>query len=212
MPPSWSTSAYRASIDPDNLHLASHPSDVIDISYKLRHIVIDGHATELGKLNVPPSGLQLELRTRRSTVVADTLVVANLGYMQLRTSPGVYQLQIRPGPGSRIYQLETTSSSMQATGNQSSVVVDSFDGLTIYPAFSRKLGQEDAKILDTDVKLDDPSTTADIRGKLSSVFKHLRPAQKVAEEDKRQADINIFTVASGLLYEVLPLSLLSSTN
>lgn len=35
----------------------------------------------------------------------DTLVMSNLGYFQLQTNPGVWQLSIAPGKHSRIYHI-----------------------------------------------------------------------------------------------------------
>lgn len=48
--------------------------------------------------NVPPRGLELELLAQGSSKAStDTIVMSNLGYFQLKASPALWNLSIRPG-------------------------------------------------------------------------------------------------------------------
>lgn len=47
-----------------------------------------GHCYELGPRLSPPRGLQLVLGTRQQPHLVDTIVMANLGYFQLKANPG----------------------------------------------------------------------------------------------------------------------------
>jgi len=52
-----------------------------------------------------PRGLQFTLGARNDTVAVDTIVMANLGYFQLKTTPGVWHLKLREGKSQDIYQI-----------------------------------------------------------------------------------------------------------
>ncbi|CAN0465905.1 unnamed protein product, partial [Hapterophycus canaliculatus] len=69
----------------------------------------------------PPQGLQLVLRapsrsppaisssslssSSSSAVVADTVVMENLGYFQLQAAPGVWELALAEGRASDVYEI-----------------------------------------------------------------------------------------------------------
>lgn len=44
-----------------------------------------------------PRGLELQLGTSRQPGAVDTLVMSNMGYFQLKASPGLWQLGVAPG-------------------------------------------------------------------------------------------------------------------
>lgn len=57
------------------------------------------------------------LITACHTVQVDTLVMQNLGYFQLKASPGLWELSIAPGRSRDLYQIvSATSGSALATG------------------------------------------------------------------------------------------------
>jgi UDP-glucose:glycoprotein glucosyltransferase len=124
-------------------------SSPIDVTFELKQLVIEGHARE--GANVPPRGLQLQLSIGDGPALADTQVVANLGYFQFKADPGVVQLSIREGRGREIYDIESVGSygwdspSVDVTG--ADVAVTSFAGATIYPRFVRKPGMEGVDVL-----------------------------------------------------------------
>ncbi|KAK4688056.1 UDP-glucose:glycoprotein glucosyltransferase, partial [Tremellales sp. Uapishka_1] len=199
-PPSWITSPMESPFDLDNLLLGDIQQPV-DVLFQLKQLVIEGHAREAN--NAPPRGLQLQLSTNTTQAVSDTQVMANLGYFQFKATPGVYELGIRPGRGQEVYQLDSVgndgweSASVEQTGRV--ITLDSFEGVTIFPRFSRRPGMELADVLE--VKSDTGKTTG-----VSSMFKKVKSLVGMSSASttviaKKQADINIFTVASGLLYE-----------
>ena len=61
-----------------------------------------GHCYD-GDSGQPPRGLQFTLGTSSKTVMVDTIVMANLGYFQLKANPGVWVLRLREGRSADIY-------------------------------------------------------------------------------------------------------------
>jgi UDP-glucose:glycoprotein glucosyltransferase len=146
-PPAWIVSPLSSPYDLDNLQLSTVVSP-IHVSFQLKQLLIEGHAREHN--NSPPRGLQLQL-TQNGIEVSDTLVMANLGYMQFKVTPGVYDLSIRPGRGAEVYELESTgttgwySEKVAVTGTE--VTLASFEGMTVLPRFTRRKGMEMADVL-----------------------------------------------------------------
>ncbi|CED83771.1 UDP-glucose:glycoprotein glucosyltransferase [Phaffia rhodozyma] len=213
-PPSWLVTPKESVHDLDNLKLIDLTSDVEPV-FELRTLVVEGHARET-KTGSPPRGLQIELTDSNGQPMADTSVMANLGYFQLKANPGVLSLRIREGRGREIYELASVGTSgwqsppTNETGPE--VPIYSFStGLTIYPQMSRKMGKELDDVLEIiDVK---PSFLNSLKSRISSLF-----GSKTDEiaPIKKNADINIFTVASGLLYErfayIMAISVMRHTN
>ena len=53
----------------------------------------------------PPRGLQFTLGTNSTPVQVDTIVMANLGYFQLKANPGAWVLKLRQGRSADIYDI-----------------------------------------------------------------------------------------------------------
>lgn len=53
----------------------------------------------------PPRGLQITLGTETNPVIVDTIVMANLGYFQLKANPGSWLLKLRQGRSADIYDI-----------------------------------------------------------------------------------------------------------
>lgn len=163
-PTPWIVSPLESPYDLDNLMLASVTS-LVHVKFQLKQLLIEGHARDVN--NAPPRGLQLQL-TRDGFGISDTLVMANVGYLQFKVTPGVYDLSIRPGLGRDVFDLESTgtqgwdSASANVTGT--SVTLTSFEGMTILPRFVRKAGMEMEDVLQ-----EAPSTaTSDYAGAIWS--------------------------------------------
>ena len=60
-------------------------------------------------LQSTPRGVQLYLGRGQQERVVDTLVMANLGYFQLKASPGVWTLQLAPGPSQDLYAVQSVA-------------------------------------------------------------------------------------------------------
>ncbi|KAJ7078310.1 glycosyltransferase family 24 protein [Mycena belliarum] len=225
VPPSWLVRPREALYDLDNIQLGSlAPEDSsLDAVFGLDYIVIEGHARDQ-LTNAAPRGLQLQLLNGDATPVDDTQVVVNLGYLQFKAKPGVFRLEIREGRGREIFGMESVggegldSRSVAEAGDE--IAVTSFEGLTIYPRFKRLPGMEAADVLSDDLEEEAPSSGG-IFGGLASRVKSLFQGKEATASTalvpvSGQADINIFTVASGLLYErfvsIMILSVLRNTN
>lgn len=216
VPQSWLARPSESVHDLDNIQLSSlgesEQKAGVEAVFSLDYLVIEGHARDAVS-RAPPRGLQLQL-TSDSKPVADTQVVANLGYFQLKAKPGVFQLEIRPGRGPEIFQMTSAgnegwdSPSVEKAG--ANITVASFEGITLYPTFQRREGMENADVLAE--APEDSSFFGNFASKVGSVF----GSSKTTEVVKRQADINIFTVASGHLYErfasIMILSVMKNTK
>lgn len=170
---SWLVRPREALYDLDNIQLGNlAPEDSsVDAIFDLDYIIVDGHARE-GDSMMPPRGLQLQLVNAQETAkvaksnedgsvepstdeeakpIADTQVMANLGYLQFKAKPGVFKLEVRPGRGRDIYEMESVgnegwdSPSVAVAGSE--ITVTSFEGLTLYPRLQRRPGQETASVL-----------------------------------------------------------------
>ncbi|KAF8888622.1 UDP-glucose:glycoprotein glucosyltransferase-domain-containing protein [Infundibulicybe gibba] len=224
VPSSWLVRPREALYDLDNIQLNSiTPEDSgVDAVFELDYLVIEGHARETAT-NAPPRGLQLQLINSDLSPIDDTQVVANLGYIQFKAKPGVFQLEIREGRGRDVFVMESVgnegwdSPTVDIVGSE--ITLTSFEGLTLYPRLSRVSGMETVDVLE------EPSTSTNMNSVVQHVtswFKQMfqsadtAPPEASLVKSNEQADINIFTVASGLLYErfvsIMILSVLRNTK
>lgn len=228
-PSSWVVRPRVAAFDLDNVQLSAL-SDA-EVTYELDYLSIDGHARE-GHFNRPPRGVQMQLVAKSNSTaahaVSDTLVMANLGYFQFRATPGVYALEIREGKGREIYEIDSAGNegwkSPSVAEGGDTVTITSFEGLVLYPRLVRKPGMERADVLEEDEEEEEEESIVDsvVSGyafsclshgnrlmfyRISSLFgKSKDKHENTAVAKSRHADINIFTVASGMLYEVSSVS------
>lgn len=203
---SWLVTPKASIHDLDNIR-PSNLAKGVDALFELKNILIEGHAFDV-TTNSPPSGLQLLLGANNYPAMVDTIVMANLGYFQLKANPGVWTLQLREGKSKEIYDILSVGSegwfsrSVNETGYE--IVLNSFEGPIIYPRFVRKPGKENENIKDDE---NDDSIWDYFKNK----FSH---KQDIHKQDK--AEINIFSVASGHLYErflyIMILSVLRHTD
>ncbi|KAI5117547.1 hypothetical protein M0805_004373 [Coniferiporia weirii] len=223
VPPSWLVRPREALYDLDNIQLSMlAPEDRergLSAAFELDYIVVEGHARDV-VTNAPPRGLQVQLASLDGTPVDDTQVVLNLGYLQFKATPGVFRFELREGRGHDVYALESAgnegwhSANVSVVGDE--ITLTSFEGLTLYPRMRRRPGMEKADVLDEFV-IGEEQPTSLLNNLASRVVSLFRPKEPVAKAiEPRQADINIFTVASGLLYErfasIMILSVLRNTN
>lgn len=164
IPSSWLVRPREASYDLDNILLTGlspqERTTGVRAVFDLDYLVIEGHARD-GKTMSPPRGLHLRLMSGDNGAIADTLVVANLGYLQFRAKPGVFKFEIRPGRGRKIFELDSVgnegweSPTIQEVGDE--ITLMSFEGLTLYPRTSRLQGMEHADVLTNEVLSEDES-------------------------------------------------------
>lgn len=150
VPPSWLVAQKESLYDLDNVKLSSLPlGDNVDASYELENILIEGHTRD-SKGDQPPRGAQLVLSTAKDPHFADTIIMANLGYFQFKANPGYYNITLKPGLSSKIFKLDSAGAlgyEPTAGDETSEVCLLSFQGLTLYPRFSRNPGMEDEDVL-----------------------------------------------------------------
>lgn len=72
--------------------------------FELDNLLLEGHCFE-ATMGSPPRGLQITLGTKSNPVIVDTIVMANLGYFQLKANPGAWSLRLRQGRSADIYDI-----------------------------------------------------------------------------------------------------------
>lgn len=197
VPPAWLVAPKASVHDLDNIKLSSMTGDV-EAVYELEHILVEGHSRE-GK-GAPPKGAQLVLGTEKDAHITDTIIMANLGFFQFKANPGFYNIHLEQGRSSEIYDIESVGAKgwEAAAGDEGTdVAVMDFQGTTLYPRLTRKKGMENADVLESDEDVQDDSIVA--KGmKFAESFLGSKTKSPSAEA---HAEINIFSVASGHLYE-----------
>ncbi|CAD6502940.1 BgTH12-02614 [Blumeria graminis f. sp. triticale] len=210
LPPTWLVAPKVSVHDLDNIKLSSVKIDVEAI-YELEHILIEGHCHEaIGGRS--PRGVQLVLGTERDAHVGDTIIMANLGYFQFKANPGYYRIRLQEGRSSEIFHIDSVGAHnwKEFIEENSDVIMMSFKGTTLFLRLSRRIGMGTEDVLE-------PSTDSN-RGLVSQGLKLAQDLfnWKGQQPTNTQADINIFSVASGHLYErmlnIMMVSVMKNTN
>ncbi|EED20197.1 UDP-glucose:glycoprotein glucosyltransferase, putative [Talaromyces stipitatus ATCC 10500] len=202
VPSSWLVAPKWSIHDLDNIKLSAiKDSSDVDAIYELEHILIEGHSTDM-TLRSPPRGVQLLLETEKGSFFADTIVMANLGYFQFKAQPGFWKIELKEGRSRDIFQLDSIGGGQESSGTNE-VALLSFQGKTLFPRLSRKPGQENEEVLETGPR---PGSAMDYVSKGLNFAQGVLSSVGVKQTDKsesaeKHAEINIFSVASGHLYE-----------
>ncbi|XP_078224542.1 UDP-glucose:glycoprotein glucosyltransferase 2 isoform X4 [Callithrix jacchus] len=204
-PEGWLVETVHSNCDLDNIHLKD-TEKTVTAEYELEYLVLEGHCFD-EITEQPPQGLQFTLGTKNKPVVVDTIVMANLGYFQLKANPGAWILRLYPGKSEDIYQVvghEGTES--QADLGGVIVVLNSFKSKILEVKVKKKTDK-----IKEDVLNDEDEKTKGMWDSIKSVTVRLH------KEDKKEKDVlNIFSVASGHLYErflrIMMLSVLRNTK
>lgn len=242
-PRAWFVSSHITNYDMDNIILNQMNGDNDLFSeYALRNLIVEGSCID--EKEQPPQGLKLILSDGQGVTV-DTIVMANLGYFQLKVpNPGMWWLSLARGASSQIFSLRAME--MYKDGARSIFDADD-DGRVPIPVQSlsgaggillrvaHKPGMEGKSVLeskgkDTDEKgeVDQEESgskgqpTGNVMNKLKTTFTKLISGQAspsgdagkpieteetygdlvVSNEDAGENEtINVFSVASGHLYE-----------
>ncbi|KAK4464281.1 family 24 putative glycosyltransferase [Cladorrhinum samala] len=228
VPPAWLVTSKVSVDDLDNLRIkdikAKRGTDQIEAIYELEHILIEGHSRELPS-GTPPKGAQLVLGTESNPHFADTIIMANLGFFQFKANPGVYNIQLKEGRSSEIFDMISVGAKgwapVAGDENSEAVLMD-FQGTTLYPRLIRKPGMEEEDVLAE--SSNGPSAAGAAKDFLAKGIKFAEGmfgGKKSSSENKalapaKNADINIFSVASGHLYErmlnIMMVSVMKHTN
>ncbi len=218
VPPSWLVAPKESVFDLDNLKMNSlPPGQDIDAVYELEHILIEGHSRDV-TVGPPPRGVQLLLGTEKNPHFADTIIMANLGYFQFKANPGYWHISLQSGRSSKIFNIDSVGSrgyAAHAGDDSTAVALLSFQGTILYPRLSRKPGMENEDVLETGSKL---GAAMDYLSKGSSFASSALSSLGLAKSSSssKNAEINIFSVASGHLYErmlnIMMLSVIRNTS
>jgi UDP-glucose:glycoprotein glucosyltransferase len=234
MPPAWLVAPKDSVHDLDNIKLSSTQGKDIEATYELESILIEGHSRDV-TVGTAPRGAQLVLGTNKDQHFADTIIMANLGYFQFKAKPGFYNLTLQKGRSEEIFKIDSAGTlgySPQTGDETTEIALTSFRGATIFPRLSRRAGMEDEDVLESA-----KTTTDHITDKADKILAKvglgsvksgevLSRAQKFGSgllsgstrsttdiSTLPHADINIFSVASGHLYErMLNIMMLSVTK
>uniref|UniRef100_A0A671VYJ5 UDP-glucose glycoprotein glucosyltransferase 2 n=1 Tax=Sparus aurata TaxID=8175 RepID=A0A671VYJ5_SPAAU len=204
-PESWIVQAVRSPHDLDNIHL-QEVSGVVTAEYELEHLLLEGHCFDLST-GQPPRGLQFTLGMSQDPLMYDTIVMANLGYFQLKANPGAWILRLRKGRSEEIYQIVThDGTDSPADAGDVIVVLNSFHSKIIKVRVQKKADKISEDLL---------SENSESKGIWDSIAR-CGGSKKDDAEKKKEDVLNIFSVASGHLYErflrIMMLSVLRHTN
>ncbi|KAK0611186.1 UDP-glucose-glycoprotein glucosyltransferase-like protein [Immersiella caudata] len=203
VPPAWLVTSKVSVDDLDNIRIkdikARRNTEHIEAIYELENILIEGHSREL-PAGSPPRGVQLVLGTEKEPHFADTIIMANLGFFQFKANPGVYTISLKEGRSSDIFTLESVGAQgySKVPGDETNeIALMDFQGTTLYPRLTRKPGKEEADVLETK-----SSSAEGIVAKGLKFAEGILGGKKIKSlSDTEHAEINIFSVASGHLYE-----------
>ncbi|GAP85192.1 putative UDP-glucose:Glycoprotein Glucosyltransferase [Rosellinia necatrix] len=201
IPPAWLVAAKESVHDLDNLKLSSIKSDVEAI-YELEHILIEGHSRQTPG-GSPPRGVQLLLGTERDPHFADTIIMANIGYFQFKANPGYYNIHLQEGRSSDIFDIISVGAKGYEAvpgDDGTEVALMDFQGTTLYPRLNRKEGMETADVLE-EPNVDDGSDLLSRGLKFAEGILGGSKSKSKSLSAEIHAEINIFSVASGHLYE-----------
>lgn len=155
VPSAWLVAPRQSVHDLDNLKLdailAGTSESVVDLKFELEQFAIDGHARD--EKSAAPRGLQLQLTNLNNEVLADTQVMANLGYFQFKLTPGIARIGIRPGRGREVYEMMSAaddSRHQSIAGSVGQIALTSFTGLTVLPIFKHQPDMESMDVLGID--------------------------------------------------------------
>lgn len=231
VPPSWLVNPEECIYDLDNLKLESLKDRLkgadVEALYELRSILIEGHSQDV-TAGGAPKGVQLVLGTEKEPRFADTIVMANLGYFQFKANPGFWKMALKEGRSAEIFHIDSVGTTggysgqpqKQAGGEsaaESEIVLMSFQGATLFPKLSRKPGMDDEDVLEASAV---GKSVGDFATQLLKKAENLMVGAGLLKstdvELKPQAEINIFSVASGHLYErflnIMMLSVMKHTD
>ncbi|KDP38843.1 hypothetical protein JCGZ_05000 [Jatropha curcas] len=229
VPEPWLVEPVIAVHDLDNILLENlGDTRTLQAVFELEALVLTGHCSE--KDQDPPRGLQLILGTKSTPHLVDTIVMANLGYWQMKVSPGVWYLQLAPGRSFDLYVLKEDGSRDLDKLLSKRITINDLRGKVVHLEVAKKKGMEHENLLVSSD--DDNHSQRKNKGSNnnwnSNIFKWasgLIGGQGKKDENtstehgkctRRGKPINIFSIASGHLYErflkIMILSVLKNTN
>ncbi|KAM7540782.1 hypothetical protein Aperf_G00000023124 [Anoplocephala perfoliata] len=217
-PHNWIVAPIRAEEDLDNLRLAEITSrtgnHLVEAEFELEYLLLEGHCLD-ESTRQPPRGLQFTLGTAEKLDRYDTIVMANLGYFQLKANPGAWHLNLRKGPSREIYNIIGHEYADSPPGAPYLIaVIDSFRPKIIRVDVQKKPD----RLMDSVLDANEEEETGTISGGsgdstkpldkfwsvVDSTLKFIKKTSYTPRDLARNPSnetINIFSLASGHLYE-----------
>nr|XP_022912908.1 UDP-glucose:glycoprotein glucosyltransferase [Onthophagus taurus] len=201
VPENWLVEVVRSVYDLDNIRLEDVDSNVHS-EYELEYLLVEGHCFE-STTGSPPRGLQITLGTEHKPVIVDTIVMANLGYFQLKANPGAWLLRLRQGRSADIYDIVShEGTDTPQNSSDIKVLINSLRSLIVKLKVQKK---PDKMYMDL---LSEEEPNGGIWNSIASSFG--------GNEEDADEKLNIFSLASGHLYErfirIMMLSVLKHTK
>ncbi|XP_065177513.1 UDP-glucose:glycoprotein glucosyltransferase 1-like [Sycon ciliatum] len=204
VPQPWMVEVVRSAYDLDNIRLADVEQAVVS-TFQLIAIVMEGHCSDI-ETGSPTRGLQFILGTPSLPDRVDTIVMANMGYFQLKANPGAWGLRLRSGRSQDIFQIEKTSGAeVIKSDDRALVIVNDFNGKFIEVSVRKRPGKEQEDVLEGGGEEEKTGFWGNVLGTGDENYE--------AETDEV---INVFSIASGHLYErflrIMMLSVVKKTK
>jgi len=231
-PENWLVESVKTPYDLDNIHLAELHQNKVWADFELEHLLLEGHCFDITN-GSPPRGLQFVLGTQDEPALFDTIVMANLGYFQLKASPGAWNLRLRHGKSADIYVIFHVDGAdfikhQDPKSKSDSLIpalLNDFRSRFMKMRVHKKKDQRHRDLLQDDEEED--NQLGDIWGSIRSsvwsgspkedskevgIDNHGHKLTRTTESNR----INIFSLASGHLYErllrIMMLSVLKHTS
>uniref|UniRef100_A0A0A9Y4P1 UDP-glucose:glycoprotein glucosyltransferase n=2 Tax=Lygus hesperus TaxID=30085 RepID=A0A0A9Y4P1_LYGHE len=209
VPDNWMVESIASPHDLDNIKLDQVDSNVHS-HFELEYLILEGHCFD-SALGSPPRGLQIILGTENDPNEFDTIVMANLGYFQLKANPGEWTLRLRHGRSAALYDITGYSHlgndfAFNATESGIKILLSSFRSHTVKLKVTKKPDKVNVDLLG-----EDNEENQGLWGSITSTF-----GGRDESPNEKDEVINIFSVASGHLYErflrIMMLSVLKNTK
>ncbi|VDO12597.1 unnamed protein product [Rodentolepis nana] len=220
-PHNWMVAPIRAEEDLDNLRLGEIASQTgnqrVDAEFELEYLLLEGHCLD-NSTRQPPRGLQFTLGTAEMLDRYDTIVMANLGYFQLKANPGAWHLNLREGPSREIYNIIGHEYADSPSGAPSLIaVIDSFRPKIIRVDVQKKPDHLNDNVLEEKEGKTEMNADGNVGGDgggsskpldklwsvVDSTINFIRKSSTTVDplQNPNNETINIFSLASGHLYE-----------
>uniref|UniRef100_A0A182J6H8 UDP-glucose:glycoprotein glucosyltransferase n=1 Tax=Anopheles atroparvus TaxID=41427 RepID=A0A182J6H8_ANOAO len=212
VPENWLVEVVRSVYDLDNIKL-SEINGPVHSEYELEYLLLEGHCFD-SATGSPPRGLQITLGTEDRPIIVDTIVMANLGYFQLKANPGAWILKLRHGKSADIYDITSADGPNTVhAGESTRVIISSLRSHVLKLRVTKKPGMAGVDLLGDEKDGAGGGVGGGIWDSISSIVGTGDGGAGGAGETEV---LNIFSVASGHLYErllrIMMLSLLKHTR
>lgn len=210
IPDNWMVEVVNSVYDLDNIKL-SEINGPVHSNYELEYLILEGHCFD-ASTGSPPRGLQFTLGTKGNPLIVDTIVMSNLGYFQLKANPGAWLLRLRHGKSAEIYDMNSVEGkNALKEGEESVIVMSSLRSNVVKVKVARKPDQQNADLL-----ADDKENASGIWDSIKNSVTGGGGSDDGEDGNGGGEVINIFSVASGHLYErllrIMMLSTLKNTK